>query len=102
MKEAAVGTSWAMTAHVGLVAAMPTDDLLMVYDDGAESVFETQQTCVRTSQALAIHGMLDRRTQYHPLSATINNPSDSEHAVGPQRIILSADGVGEQDSAADG
>ena len=36
-----------MTAHVGLIAAMPTDDLLMVYDDGAEGVCEMVQACVR-------------------------------------------------------
>ena len=84
------------------MASTTTDGILMVYDYDAEGVFETQQTCVRPSQALAVDGMLDRRTQYHPLSAAINNPSDSEHAVGPQRIVLAADGVGEQDSAADG
>ena len=91
-----------MAAHVGSMATSTTDGELMVYDDAAEGVNETQQTCVWTQQALPVHGMLDRRTQQHPLSATINNPSDSEHAAGPQRIVLSADGVGEQDSAADG
>ena len=53
MKEAAVGTSWAMTAHVGLIAAMPTDDLLMVYDDGAEGVCEMLQACVAYHPGLA-------------------------------------------------
>ena len=43
MKEAAVRTSWATPPHVGLIAAMPTDDLLMVYDDGAEGVCEMVQ-----------------------------------------------------------
>ena len=56
-----------MTAHVGSMASTTTDGIHMVYDDDAESIFETQQTCVRTLQALAVHGMLDRRTQYHPL-----------------------------------
>ena len=73
-----------------------------LYGDGAEGVFETQQTCVRPSQALAVHGMLDGGTQATCLSAAVKQPSHSEHAVGPQRIVLSADGVSEQDSSADG
>ena len=60
-----------MTAHVGLIAAMPTDDLLMVYDDGAEGVCETVQACVRPSQALPVHGMLDGGTQCMCVSAAI-------------------------------
>ena len=71
MKEAAVGTSWAMTAHVGLIAAMPTDDLLMVYDDGAEGVCEMLQAWVRTLQALPVRGMLAGRTQCMCVSAAI-------------------------------
>ena len=34
------------------MASTTTDGILMVYDDHAESVFATQQTCVRTLQAL--------------------------------------------------
>ena len=64
------------------MAMTTTDDILMVYGDGAEGVFETQQTCVRTLQALAVHGMLDGRTQATCLSAAIKSPSDSEHAEG--------------------
>ena len=37
----------------------------------AEGVFETQQTCVRTLLALAVHGMLDGGTQVTCLSATV-------------------------------
>ena len=48
-----------MAVHVGSMATSTTDGELMVYDDAAEGVNETQQTCVRTSQALAVHGMLD-------------------------------------------
>ena len=53
------------------MASTTTDGILMVYDDHAEGVFETQQTCVRTLQALAVHGMLDGRTQATCLSAAI-------------------------------
>ena len=69
---------------------MPTDDLLMVYDDGAEGVCEMLQACVWTRQALPVHGMLGDRTHTTCVSAIINNPSDSEHAAGPQRIVQSA------------
>ena len=53
------------------MASTTTDGILMVYDDHAESVFETQQTCVRTSQALAVHGLLDGGTQATCLSAAV-------------------------------
>ena len=84
------------------MATTTTDDILMFYGDGAEGVFETQQTCVRTSQALAIYGMLDRRTQYHPLSATIDNRRSAERHAGPSSMLQPGVAVGEQDSAADG
>ena len=53
------------------MASTTTDDILMVYGDGAEGVFETQQTCVRPSQALPVHGMLSGRTQCMCVSAAI-------------------------------
>ena len=71
MKVTAAGTLWVRPEHVGSMATTTTDDILMVYGDGAEGVFETQQTCVRTSQALAVHGMLDGRTQATCLSAPV-------------------------------
>ena len=51
VKVTAAGTLWVRPEHVGSMATTTTDDILMVYGDGAEGVFETQQTCVRTSQA---------------------------------------------------
>ena len=55
VKVTAAGTLWVRPAHVGLMATTTTDDILMVYGDGAEGVFETQQTFLRnTSQALAV------------------------------------------------
>ena len=71
MKERAVWALWVMAAHVGSMATSTTDDILMVYGDGAEGVFETQQTCVRPSQAMAVHGMLDGGTQATCLSAAV-------------------------------
>ena len=101
MKVTAAGTLWVKPAHFGSMATTTTDDILMVYGDGAEGVFETQQTCVRTSQALPVRRMLDGGTQCMCVSAAIEQRSDGELACGTQRIVLSADGVGEQDSAAD-
>ena len=72
------------------MATTTTDDILAVHDDGAEGVFETQQTCVWTRQALPVHGMHDGRTQCMCVSAPIEQRSDSEHAAGPQRIVLPA------------
>ena len=53
------------------MAPTTTDGSLMVYDDDAEGVFETQQTCVRPSQAMAIHSMLDGGTQATCLNAAV-------------------------------
>ena len=91
-----------MAEHVSLMATTTTADHLMVYDDAAKGVSETQQTCVRTSQALPVRRMLDGRTQCMRVSAPIEQRSDGELSCSTQRIVLSADGVGEQDSAADG
>ena len=54
MKVTAAGTLWVRAEHVSSMATTTTDDILMVYGDGAEGVFETQQTFLRTSQALAV------------------------------------------------
>ena len=53
------------------MATSTTDGELMVYDDAAEGVNETQQTCMRPSQALPVHGMLGGRTQCMCVSAAI-------------------------------
>ena len=62
---------WVRPEYVSSMATTTTDDILMVYGDGAEGVFETLNNCVRPSQALAIHGMLDGRTQATCLSAPV-------------------------------
>ena len=61
----------ATAKHVILMATSVVADILMLHDDDAEGVFETQQTCVRTLQALAVHGMLDGGTQATCLSAAV-------------------------------
>ena len=61
----------ATAKHVILMATSVVADILMLHDDDAEGVFETQQTCVRTSQALPVHGMLGGRTQWMCVSAAI-------------------------------
>ena len=39
MKVTAAGTLWVRPEHVGSMATTTTDDILMVYGDGAEGVF---------------------------------------------------------------
>ena len=84
------------------MATTTTDDFHTVYDDEELCVGDYLQHATGTPGTFRYTPLVVRRTQYHPLSATINNPSDSEHTGGTQSIVLSADGVGEQDSAADG
>ena len=69
VKVTAAGTLWVRPEHVGSMATTTTDDILMVYGDGAEGVFETLNNCVRPSQALPVHGMLSGRTQCMCVSA---------------------------------
>ena len=73
------------------MATTTTDDILMVYGDGAEGVFETQQTFAWTRQALPVHGTLVGGTQCMCVSAAIEQRSDGELACGTQRILQSAD-----------
>ena len=54
------------------MATATTDRELMVYDDAAEGVNEASVTCVRTSQALPVHGMLGGGTQCMRVSAAID------------------------------
>ena len=61
----------ATATHVVLMATSVVADILMLHDDAAEGVNETLQTCVRTYQALPVHGMLGDRTQCMCVSATI-------------------------------
>ena len=61
----------ATAKHVILMATSVVADILMLHDDDAEGVFETQQTCVRPSQALPVRRMLDGRTQCMRVSAAI-------------------------------
>ena len=62
MAKTATMAKMASATHVVLMATSVVADILMLHDDAAESIFETQQTCVRPSQAMAVHGMLDGRT----------------------------------------
>ena len=103
----AAGTLWVRPEHVGSMATTTTDDILMVYGDGAEGVVRVVRDAAGTRTRVADRRMIDRRTQHHPLSAAIDNrrsgrqPSAMPHA-GPSSIVRAADGVGERDSSADG
>ena len=71
MKERAVWALWTTAEHVGSMARQTTDDNITVYDDDVFCDSERLDTSVRTSQALPVLGMLDRRTQATCLSASV-------------------------------
>ena len=54
MKEMAAGASWAMAAHVGLIATTTTDDILMVYGDNGVGVRKTLCDARRYRQTIVV------------------------------------------------
>ena len=84
------------------MATTTTDDILMFYGDGAEGVVRVVRDAAGPRTRVADRRMLVGRTQYHPLSAPINTRMVCGMRVGPNSIVRAADGVGGQDSAADG
>ena len=100
--ETLASASWAMPEHASSMARPTADDILMVHDDEEVGVDERHCDAARTLQHAAHRRIVDRRTQYHPLSAAIDNRRSAERHAGTGSIVLPAVGVGEQDSAADG
>ena len=74
----------------------------MVHDDEEVGVDERRCDAARTLQHAAHRRIVDRRTQYHPLSAAIDNRRSAERHAGPSSMLQPGVAVGEQDSAADG
>ena len=47
VKVTAAGTLWVRPVHVGSIATTTTDDILMVYGDGAEGISENHHSDLR-------------------------------------------------------
>ena len=79
-------------------------DILVLYDDDGINVERVviDAAGTRMRMRLADLQMLDDRTQYHPVSATINNPKVCSAQAGPRSIVLPCVAAAEQDSASDG
>ena len=102
MAKTATMANMASATHVVLMATSVVADILMLHDD--DGVGATRVVCdaVRTSVTLRYTPLIDRRTHYHPVSATINNPTLSSAQGGPNGIVLPCVAAAEQDSASDG
>ena len=90
MAETGVGASCASLAHVSSMAASTLDADLMVTDDDADVVGAKHQHACVHQWRLRNAWMLDGRTQWMVLSATINNPSDAEPLLVHTSIVLLA------------
>ena len=73
----------ATVTHVILMATLVVADILMVHDDDGFSVVSNPEHAVRTSVTLRYTPLIDRRTQYHPLSAPVNKRRSPERPGGP-------------------
>ena len=94
----------ASATHVVLMATSVVADILMLYDeDGVDVVSNPEaEHAVRTSETLSYTPLVDRRTHYHPVSATINKLRLPERPCGTGRMLQSCVAAAEQDSASDG
>ena len=84
------------------MAASSADDHLTVGGDANVVVGADPEHAAGTRMRLADLRMLDDRTQYHPVSATINNLKVCSAQAGPSSIVLPCVAAAEQDSASDG
>ena len=84
------------------MASSTTDHHLAVHDDEEVGVNLLRCDAPRTSHAYRTRWIVDGRTQWIVLSATINNPTCAACVGGTGSIVLVTAGVGEQNSAADG
>ena len=95
--ETLAWASWAMPEHASSMARPTADDILMVHGDEEVGVDGRRCDAAGPLQHAAHRRIVDRRTQYHPLSATIDNRRSAERHAGPSSIVLPAVGVGEHD-----
>ena len=72
MAKTATMANMASATHVVLMATSVVADVLMLYDDDGVNVDGVVHDAAGTRMRLADLRMLDDRTQYHPVSATIN------------------------------
>ena len=91
-----------MPEHASSMARPTADDHLTVDGDANVVVGAELRHAAGTLHHAAHRRIVDRRTQYHPLSAAIDNRRSAERHAGPSSIVLPGVAVGEQDSAADG
>ena len=52
VKVMAAGTLWVRPEHVGSMATTTTDDILAVYDDGAEDAVVTLKSCAMSLEVM--------------------------------------------------
>ena len=97
--ETLASASWAMPEHASSMARPTADNILMVHDDEEVGVDERRCDAARTLQHAAHRRIVDRRTQYHPLSAAINNRASHGTNGGTGSIVQSAVAHAEHDSA---
>ena len=102
MAKTATMAKMASATHVVLMATSVVADILMLHDDDGVDVMSNPEHAVRTSVTLRYTPLIDRRTQHHPLSATIDERRLPEPTEGPSSMLLPCPAAGEQDSAADG
>ena len=102
MSKMATMAKVASATHVVLMATSVVADILMLYDDDGANVVSNPEHAVRTPVTLRYTPLIDRRTQYHPLSAPINKRRSPECPCGTGRVLLSCVAVGGHDSATDG
>ena len=91
-----------MPEHASSMARPTADDILMVHDDEELCVSDYAEHAVRTAGTLRYTPLIDRRTHYHPVSATINKRRSPERPCGTGRMLQSCVAAAEQDSASDG
>ena len=91
-----------MPEHTSSMARPTADDFLMVHGDEEVGVDERRCDAAGTLQHAAHRRIVDRGTQYHPLSAAIDNRRSAERHAGPSSIVLPAVGVGKHDLAGGG
>ena len=105
MAKVATMALLATATHVVLMATSVVADILMLYGDDGVNVVSNPEHAVRTPVTLRYTPLIDRRTHYHPVSATINKRRSPERPCGTGRMLQScvaAADDAEQDSASDG
>ena len=83
MAKTATMAKMASATHVVLMATSVVADILMLYDEDGVNVVSNPEHAVRTPVTLRYTPLIDRRTQFHPLSAPVNKRRSPERPGGP-------------------